>query len=713
MQRIKTAAVAALALACLASPGVAAAHPSDPHGGPPPPVCHLGGGIKHVIAIQFDNTHFNRDRPDVASDLEQMPHLLSFLRGQGTLFTNDHTILISHTAGGIVSTLTGLYPDRNGLTASNGYGYFRSDTGGVGFSPAFKYWTAPVDALHNPLPSLIGDGQKTTPAPWVPFTRAGCDTAGVSTANIELENVNTDPTGDMTTVFGTGSPEWNEASNPATRTQAAGDFLGLAVHCAAGSGLCASNPNARPDLLPDEPGGYDGFKALFGAKYVNPAITHGNACVADTAGNPMLGPAGTCGFAGFGHEGAKETLGYIAQLQEAGVPVTFSYIGDAHDDRTTIRASGPGEAGYVAQLKDYDAAFAAFFTRLAHDGIDRSNTLFVVTVDEGDHFAGGPGMSQADGSLAYAHTACVDLTSCPSNQMGEVSTDIQGLLPAGESPFALRSDSAPGFYVGGQPVRTDAGVRKLERDVAALRVVDPYLDGRASVPLAQRLADTVEERTLHMINGDPSRTPTFTMFANPDFFVSFGGTGCGTSTCVAANSAAWNHGDFQDEIATTWVGMVGPGVERNGIDARTWTDHTNVRPTMLALLGLHDDYRHDGRVLVEGLRESALPQALRVHGPTVRRLGDAYEQLNAPFGAFAQDTLAASTRALASTNDGEYAAIENAIASLTSERDALAGKIKAQLNGAAFDGHPVGELQALIEMVHAELLIHKAAVLPH
>ena len=36
------------------------------------------------------------------SDLEQMPHLLNFLKDNGTLFTNDHTILISHTAGGIL-----------------------------------------------------------------------------------------------------------------------------------------------------------------------------------------------------------------------------------------------------------------------------------------------------------------------------------------------------------------------------------------------------------------------------------------------------------------------------------------------------------------------------------------------------------------------------------------------------------------------------------
>src|SRR5438309_90644 len=71
--------------------------------------CALGtkgtGQIKHVIYLQFDNTHFNSDATNVASDLQQMPHLLDYLQKNGTLFTNDHTVLISHTAGGILSSL--------------------------------------------------------------------------------------------------------------------------------------------------------------------------------------------------------------------------------------------------------------------------------------------------------------------------------------------------------------------------------------------------------------------------------------------------------------------------------------------------------------------------------------------------------------------------------------------------------------------------------
>ncbi len=37
------------------------------------------------------------------SDIEQMPHLYDFLKDNGTFDTNDHTILISHTGGGILS----------------------------------------------------------------------------------------------------------------------------------------------------------------------------------------------------------------------------------------------------------------------------------------------------------------------------------------------------------------------------------------------------------------------------------------------------------------------------------------------------------------------------------------------------------------------------------------------------------------------------------
>src|SRR5919202_4634443 len=103
--------------------------------------CAGGSGpVKHVIYVQFDNTHLLRDRPGVPSDLEQMPHLLSFMRRNGTLLSNDHTVLISHTAGGILSALTGVYPDRHGQAVSNSFRYFKPD-GSSNTGVSFAYWT--------------------------------------------------------------------------------------------------------------------------------------------------------------------------------------------------------------------------------------------------------------------------------------------------------------------------------------------------------------------------------------------------------------------------------------------------------------------------------------------------------------------------------------------------------------------------------------------
>lgn len=710
----------------------------------------VGDKIKHVVYLQFDNTHYSRDNPTVASDLEQMPHLLNFLKSSGTLFTNDHTVLISHTAGGILSTQTGLYPDRHGITVSNSYYYFPPSKIPA-FSTAFKYWTDLVDdstGTNDPLPNMVTD-QKVTPAPWVPFTRAGCDFGAISLANIELENTGTGPFGDMSQAFGTGSAEWNDAvasnaapSGTAARARALTDYIGIAIHCAQGGGICASNAtnvaNSRQDKLLDEPGGYLGYSALFGAKYVNPAICAppGASCqtidglkaVNNTAGEPVTDPFGRPGFPGFDEALAKNTLGYLAQMQEAGIPITWGYISDAHDNHTSSfpapfnpafpRASGPGEADYKAQLKAYDDAFAAYFERLKNDGIDQSNTLFMVTVDEGDHFAGGIGTPQADGSLAYAHTNCSWTTTpaCPANQIGEVNMNIRTKLPSGTPGFQVHNDSAPAFYVNGQLERTDPVLRKMERDVAGLQEIDPYVSASPTT-VFERMADTVEEKTLHMVNSDPRRTPSFTGFADPNWFIT-GGTvanpnanpSCGSNPCIDYHFA-WSHGDIQDVIGTTWVGFVGPGVATNGVDNSTWTDHTNVRPTMLSLLGLTDDYGHDGRVLIEALTTKATPQSLIAHRETVRRLSDIYEQVNAPFGRFAMDTLVASTRAIKSTDESVYNSIESSIESLTNERDALASQIKAALGAAAFAGKPLDEQEAKAWINQAQSLLDRAAAL--
>src|SRR5437868_1019150 len=101
------------------------------------------GNVQHVIYIQFDNTHFTRDNPNVPSDLEQMPHLLNFIENNGVLLSNHHTPLIAHTATDILTSLTGVYGDNHGVPISNSFRYFNPD-GTTDPAVSFAYWTSHI-----------------------------------------------------------------------------------------------------------------------------------------------------------------------------------------------------------------------------------------------------------------------------------------------------------------------------------------------------------------------------------------------------------------------------------------------------------------------------------------------------------------------------------------------------------------------------------------
>jgi hypothetical protein len=125
-----------------------------------------------------------------------------------------------------------------GIPVSNSFGFFKPD-GSVGFSSSFLYWTA---LSGDGKPQMLNELGKTAPAPWVPFTRAGCDVGGFSVANIEFERV----PDDVTTFYGAGSAQDNAvraqlaSSSAATRQQPTTDYLGVAIHCAIGSPRCAN-----------------------------------------------------------------------------------------------------------------------------------------------------------------------------------------------------------------------------------------------------------------------------------------------------------------------------------------------------------------------------------------------------------------------------------------------------------------------------------------
>ena len=374
-------------------------------------------------------------------------------------------------------------------------------------------------------------------------------------------------------------------------------------------------------------------------------------------------------------------------MLEEGVQVVYLYIEDAHDNHAGSGTFGPGEAGYVAQLKQYDTAFGKFFARLAADGITKDNTLFVVVPDENDHFVGGaPSPANCDG----INVPC----TYAAGQKGEIDAFINRLLitqRANSTAFSVHSDDAPTVYINGNPAPTDAVTRTMEHDLDALVATNPMTGNTDK--LSRLLADQAEMKILHMVTASPARTPTMTMFGNDNYFFETGNGGASAtqSDCVFVGPGfAWNHGDFQKDITRTWVAMVGPGVRPLGRDDAVFTDHADVRPTIMALLGLKDDYVHEGRVVAEWMQQKALPDGIQDRREDFIELAQIYKQLNAPLGQLGRASLVWSNRSVTGT-DKIYARYLKRIGEITEERNELASQIKTVLNNAEFHNQPVGE----------------------
>ena len=177
------------------------------------------------------------------------------------------------------------------------------------------------------------------------------------------------------------------------------------------------------------------------------------------------------GFPGFSSINASQTLAYMADLQEGGVPVTYGYISDLHGNEhipgltqcaSSPSALGSGDPCYVAQAQAYDAAFVTFLQRLASDDITPANTEFVFTADEGDHEAAAnvgraiqPTPANCDGATVTGTTVTPDVAcTYPAGSLGELNANVTGLLATEKgdtTPFSLEADSAPEFYVTGRP----------------------------------------------------------------------------------------------------------------------------------------------------------------------------------------------------------------------------------------------------------------------
>jgi hypothetical protein len=202
-----------------------------------------------------------------------------------------------------------------------------------------------------------------------------------------------------------------------------------------------------------------------------------------------------------------------------------------------------------------------------------------------------------------------------------------------------------------------------------------------------------------MQTADPLRMPTYSLFPKPDYFFSTSGP----NVSIFSNFA-YDHGYYSPNIDVTWVGFAGKGVAANGVDGPgpaqgnqpsdpeshntvpeaskvgTWVEETDIRPTMLNLVGLKDDYQSDGHVISQALK--TVPGPLKA----VQELAAGYDQINSSVAQFATDTLIADSKALASgstVSDSVYTTEQQTLAQLADDRDAAAATIKQLLSDAA------------------------------
>jgi hypothetical protein len=160
-----------------------------------------------------------------------MPHLLNFLKSNGTLLTNHHTPLIAHTADDILTSLTGVYPERHGQAVSNSFNYFNpNEPDGLGstFTTSFTYWTDVVDPSTpsaDPSFSLLTPDGKNAPAPLKPPKQQAISGRPPQTSSASPSTVR--PVAPFVTrrTLATMSCPMSPAATPATpRSSATGTF---------------------------------------------------------------------------------------------------------------------------------------------------------------------------------------------------------------------------------------------------------------------------------------------------------------------------------------------------------------------------------------------------------------------------------------------------------------------------------------------------------
>ena len=669
-----------------------------------------------------------------------MPHLLELHRATtARCWPNDHTILISHTAGGILSSLTGRLPRppraRRSRTATCARQQHRARS-----SSRARSATGPIrrSATHAPAEHGRPGRHRTSRRPGSPYTRAGCDVGAVATANIVLENTGTGPSGDVTKVFGNRARRSSPRRRPRPRPRRARPRAPRRRPTSSASRstarrarpLCASG---QADLLPAEPGGYAGFNGLFGAQAINPLLTGQPATRRRSptcSASPITDPFGQPGFPGFDGMSAAVSLAYVAAMQEHGIPVTYAYISDAHDFHGVAgnahTAYGPGSAGYVAAAARPTTTRSPRSSRASQPTAStRRNTLFVFTVDEGDHFVGGT----PDPRLRRRQHA----VRLGPNQVGEINANIDTLVTHQFPALARavprrrgaervhrarrrRADVLPREEGHGRrPARRrpTRDTRTFERDVADAHGGQP-VHGQHRPADGARWPTRPGMKALHMFTaGDPARNADVRVLRRRELLphrLPVQRPARPASTRRSPGTTATS----RPEIATHLARLRRPRraqprrVERLDRSRRRAADDA-------------EPARAQRRLRPRRRRRAVLPRGLGAAAVAARRTGRRCCSSTPPTsswtrrsGSSERTSSGRRTAALASgssTSDTKYTATESKISTLTAQRDDLAAQIQGVLDGAEFGGQTLNDRQALSLSVQAGALILRASLL--
>ena len=219
-----------------------------------------------------------------------------------------------------------------------------------------------------------------------------------------------------------------------------------------------------------------------------------------------------------------------------------------------------------------------------------------------------------------------------------------------------------------------------------------------------------------MVNSDPKRTPSFTLFGDDDFFFQIGERVQGAGTRSGRPPSASTRAS-PGTTATTRTRSATPGSAWSGPVSTAHGDrqHDLERPRRPA----PDDQRaarpagqlHRRRPRRRRRFSTIEPSRRGSTTTPSTKLGASYKQINAPFGQFADDTLVASTAALKTSDALKYESIETAIANLTLTRNVLAGEIRQALNDASSGNGRIDDDQARAWIKRAQNLLDQAHAL--